>query len=193
MAYRLTIVPTPETFGALELTGIARGYAVVDRMLKKAPVRLLDARAYCPGKFLIAISGDVASVEEALGTGSRHAGEALFGTLCVANINPGVIAAINREAACEVDDTLGVVESFSAVSIIDAADGAVKEADVAIHSISLLQGLGGKAFALFAGELSEVTAAIEAARRRIPGDMLVEAQIIPEISPDVARFLPGRE
>ncbi|MCG8477679.1 MAG: BMC domain-containing protein, partial [Spirochaetales bacterium] len=78
MAYRLTVEPNPETLGALELTGIARGYAAVDTMLKRAPVRLIDARAYCPGKFLIVISGDVASVEEALATGCDHAGDALF-------------------------------------------------------------------------------------------------------------------
>ncbi|MCG8478265.1 MAG: BMC domain-containing protein, partial [Spirochaetales bacterium] len=82
---------------------------------------------------------------------------------------------------------------FSAVSIIDAADASAKEANVTIYSISLLQGLGGKAFALIVGTLSEVAAAIEAAGRRIPDDMFVESQIIPEISRAVTPFLPGRD
>ena len=193
MVYRLTILPASETLAALELTGIARGYAAADRMLKKAPVDLLEARPYCPGKFLIVISGNLASVEESLETGTQFAGEALFGTLFIANINPAVVAAINCDANVTVDDTLGVVESFSGVSIIDAADAAVKEVGVKIHSISLLQGLGGKGFALFTGKLSDVQAAIDAARRRIPNDMFVESRIIPEISSDIVPFLPGGE
>jgi microcompartment protein CcmL/EutN len=192
MAYRLTVDNLPETLGAIELTGIARGYMVVDQMVKKAPVRILDARAYCPGKFLIVLSGDVASVEEAVITGEQVAGNAFFGKLFIPNLSPSVIPAINREARPEPGDTLGVIESFSAVSAVDAADAAVKNADVTIESVNLLEGLGGKAFVLFSGELTDVTEALEAGLSRIPADMLVDSQVISQVSRELIPFLPGR-
>lgn len=192
MEYRLEVDAIPDTLGAIELTSIARGYVVVDRMVKKAPITLLDARAYCPGKFFIVFSGDVASVQESLDIGSRESEGVLFGTLFIPNLAPEVIPAINREAHPTIGETIGVIESFSAVSIVDAADTAVKSADVAIESVNLLQGLGGKAYVLLSGELTDVTAAVEAAQRRIPEDMIVEAQVIPQLSAEIIPFLPGR-
>lgn len=192
MEYRLEVGTPLDTLGAIELTSIARGYSVVDRMLKKAPITVHDARAYCPGKFFIVVSGDVASVEEAIAIGAEEAKGALFGTLLIPNLSPTVIPAINRVVQPTPGETIGVIESFSAVSIVDAADTAVKSADVAIESINLLQGIGGKAYALFSGELTDVTAAVEAAEGRIPTDMFVESQVISQISAEVIPFLPGR-
>lgn len=192
MGYQLLTDDRPETLGALELTSVARGYLVVDRMLKKAPVRLLDAGAYCPGKFLIVITGDVASVEEALAAGERVADRGFFGKLFIPNLSPPIVPAINREPTPEPGETIGVIESFSAVSVIDAADAAVKAADIGVESVNLLQGLGGKAFAVFSGELTDVTAAVEAGRIRVPEDMIVETQVIPQISRELIPFLPGR-
>lgn len=191
MGNRLTLSETPETLGAVELTSVARGYRVADAMIKKAPSRLLDARAYCPGKFLIVIAGDVASVEESLEAGLREAAEALFGHLFIPNLEADVVAAVNRTGDVRVEETLGVLESFSAVSMIDAADAAAKAADIDIQSISLLEGLGGKAFALFSGELTNVEAAIAAGTTRIPEDMFVGSELIPQISPELAAFYPG--
>lgn len=192
MAYQLVTNGIPDTLGAIELTSIARGYLVVDRMLKQAPVHLLDARAYCPGKFLIVITGDVAGVEEALGAGERAAERGLFGKLFIPNLSASIIPAINREPTPDPGETIGVIESFSAVSVIDAADAAAKAAEIRVESVNLLQGLGGKAFSVFSGELTDVTAAVEEGRSRVPGDMIVETQVIPQISRELIPFLPGR-
>ena len=192
MAYQLVTNGIPDTLGAIELTSIARGYLVVDRMLKQAPVHVLDAGAYCPGKFLIVITGDVASVEEALEAGERAAERGFFGKLFIPNLSPPIIPAINREPTPEPGETIGIIESFSAVSVIDAADAAVKAAEITVESVNLLQGLGGKAFAVFSGELTDVTAAVEAGWSRVPEDMIVETQVIPQISRELIPFLPGR-
>jgi microcompartment protein CcmL/EutN len=192
MAYRLAVDELPETLGAIELTSIARGYSVVDQMIKRAPVQLLDAGAYCPGKFLIIVSGEVAAVEEALEAGERVAGAAFFGRLFIPNLSPSVIPAINRNPTPEPGETVGVIESFSAVSAIDAADAAVKSADVTIESVNLLEGIGGKAFVILSGELTDVSSALEAGRGRIPEDMIVETQVISQISREIIPFLPGR-
>lgn len=191
MWHRLEIADNRETLGALELTSIARGYLAVDRMLKKAPVHLLEARPYCPGKFLVVVSGDVASVQAAMDAGVAEAGSSLFGSIFIPNLSPAVVDAVNRRATPQLQDTVGVLESFSAVNLLEAADAAWKAADIAIHSIDLLQGIGGKAFALFTGELTDVQAAMAAARGRIPADMYVEGQIISQVSPEMVPFLPG--
>ncbi len=191
MAYSLPGRVPPETLGAIELTSIARGVAVADAMVKRAAVEILDARAYCPGKFLIVVSGDVSSVEEAVTAGVDRAGASLFGKILIPNLAPGIISAINRETPVEEFETVGVVEAFSAVSIIDGADGAVKTTDITVQSINLLEGLGGKAYMILAGELTEVQAAVDAAVERIPPDMFVESAIVPAIATDVPPFFPG--
>jgi microcompartment protein CcmL/EutN len=50
--------------GLIELSSIARGLYVSDVMVKKAPVELLMSQTTSPGKYLILVSGDVASVQE---------------------------------------------------------------------------------------------------------------------------------
>ncbi|TVR05400.1 MAG: BMC domain-containing protein [Spirochaetaceae bacterium] len=190
--YRLKVEKTPQTLGAIELTSIARGYRVVDQMVKRAPITLLDARPCSPGKFLVVITGDVASVDEALQIGTRESGSSLFGTIFIPDLMPEVVAAINRTVTVPVTETIGVIESFSAVSVIEASDAAIKAASIGIESISLLQGLGGKAFAVFAGELTDVQTAVDAARGRIPDDMFVDLQVIAQVSPELIALLPGR-
>ena len=63
------------SIGLIELSSVAAGYMVEDCMLKAGAVRLLLARTICSGKFLIAITGDVTSVEAALHAGAATAGE----------------------------------------------------------------------------------------------------------------------
>lgn len=192
MPYRLAVDRVPETLGALELTSIARGYRVVDQLLKRAPVELLDAGAYSPGKFFIVFSGDVASVEEALEAGELAAADSLVGRLFIPNLAAEVIPAVNRRPTPEPGESVGVLECFSAVSVIEGADRAVKAASIALESVNLLQGIGGKAFALFSGELTDVSASIEAALSVIPEEMVVETQVIPQVSRELIPFLPGR-
>ena len=52
-----------QSIGLIELSSVATGYQVEDVMLKAAKIQLLMARSICSGKFLIAVAGDVASVQ----------------------------------------------------------------------------------------------------------------------------------
>lgn len=192
MEARKIFADTPETLGALELSGIARGYRVVDRMIKTAPIVVHEASPYCPGKFLVIVSGDVASVDEALQAGEAAAGDSFWGRLFIPNLTPGVVAAVNRDPAPAAGETVGILESFSAVSIIEAADAGLKAANVTLAGIRLLDGIGGKAFLVFSGELPDVEASMDAGRGRIPDDMFVDAQLVPQFSRDLVRFLGGR-
>ena len=57
---------------------------------------------------------------------------------------------------------LGVIETFSASSIIDVADAAAKTADVTLFRIHLAMAIGGKGFVLLTGDVASVEAAVSA-------------------------------
>ena len=50
----------------LEFNSIAVGIKALDGIVKKAPVKVMEAKTICPGKFLILFTGDVASAEAAI-------------------------------------------------------------------------------------------------------------------------------
>ena len=68
--------PVHDALGLLEISSIARGYRVVDALVKKSPVLLLEANVVEPGKFLVLFSGSVAEVEESFKEAMEVAGDA---------------------------------------------------------------------------------------------------------------------
>ncbi len=178
------------SIGLIELSSVATGYGVQDTMLKSASIQLLMARSICSGKYLIVIAGDVPSVQAALHAGAAVAGASLIERRQISRVDPSVLAAISN--AVEVDPktlrSIGVIETFSAASIIEVADAAVKAANVTLLRIHLAMALGGKGFVLMAGDVSSVQAAV-AAGSKIAGDegMLVGRVVIPAPSPELFR------
>ncbi len=53
----------------LELDSIAIGFRTGDAMVKRAPVEVTYAGTVHPGKYLVLVGGDVASVEESFAAG----------------------------------------------------------------------------------------------------------------------------
>ena len=77
-------------------------------------------------------------------------------------------------------DALGVIESFSVTSLIEAADAAAKAADVQLIEIRLAMALGGKAFVTLTGKVSAVQAAIDAGSSLVSEKgLLVHKVVIP--------------
>ena len=87
-------------------------------------------------------------------------------------------------------EALGVVETRTAASTIKAADAAVKGASVELLEIHLADGLGGKAYALFGGTVSDVQAAIDTgvASLRHP-QLLVASVVIPHLHAEMRENL----
>ena len=84
--------------------------------------------------------------------------------------------------------SIGVIETFSASSIIDAADAAVKSANVTLLKVHLAMALGGKGFVLMAGDVSSVQAAVEAGSKAAAEEgMLVARGVIPAPSEELFR------
>ncbi len=171
-----------EALGMVELSSIAVAYLVEDAMLKASDVDLLVARTICSGKYIVMVGGSVASVEASLRAGHEVSREALIDQLFIPNIDARVFPAITGSVALKDSDkdALGILEAFSVTSIIEGADAAVKAADVTLFRIHVAMAIGGKGFLLLTGEVSDVTAAIEAGAKQIgKRGLLVSKVVIP--------------
>jgi microcompartment protein CcmL/EutN len=176
--------------GLLELTSVAAGFAVADAMLKAANVRLLLSRSICSGKFMILIGGDAAAVASAVETGATAAAGSLIDHVVMANLHPEVLEAIGRPGGGEVSGALGIVESFNVSTLVEAADAAVKSGSVTLLELRLAMALGGKAFAVFTGDMASVQSAVESAKRVLAeAGVLVNAVVLARPHPGVYREL----
>jgi microcompartment protein CcmL/EutN len=183
-------MPDLNSIGLLELASVAIGHLALDTMLKAAPVDVLLARSICSGKYLIAVAGDVASTMAAVDAGALVAPGALIEKCAISQLNPAVFPAIANTVDIDPVNVraLGIIETFSAASIIQVADKAVKTANVTLLRIHLAMALGGKGFVVMTGDVSSVEAAVEAGRKVAAAEgMLVAAGTIPAPSRELFR------
>jgi bacterial microcompartment shell protein len=174
----------------VELASIARGHRVADAMLKRAPVRLMRADPISPGKFVVLVEGDVASVDESFRVGTDVAGDRVVDTLLLAQSHPGLWPALAGEAnARDGVESLGIVETTTVAATVRAADAALKAAKVLITEMQLGRGIGGKAFFTVTGLLAEVEAAVEAAVGVLDPARVHTTEIIPAPHADLAAKL----
>jgi microcompartment protein CcmL/EutN len=181
-------MPEISSIGLIELSSIATGFTVEDHMLKAGSVQLLLARSICSGKFLIVDAGDVTSVQAALLAGAAAAGASLIERRQIARVHPTVLQAISQTVDIPPSQlkALGVIETFSAASIIDVADAAVKTANVTLLKVHLAMALGGKGFVVMAGDIASVQAAVAAGCKAAAEDgMLVGKGVIANPSPEL--------
>lgn len=190
--YSLHSSESPDTLGVVELTSIAIGYAAADAMVKAAPIRLLDVTAASPGKFLIIYTGDVASVQDAHEAGVAVGGESISGTALMYNLSGQVVPAINRATAVDsIDEAIGILETFTAPSAVKAADSAAKSTNIVLHSVTLLNGLGGKAFVVMGGDVADVESALAVGIDAIDRSSVADSIVIPAFHSDLVAYLPG--
>ncbi|MDF2626523.1 MAG: microcompartment protein [Symbiobacteriaceae bacterium] len=173
--------------GIVEVQSIAAGVRAADAMLKTAQVDLLDAGAVSPGKYIITVGGDVASVAAAVESGVAEAGEQLLGQVLIAHLHPQVLAAVRGEAAPGVGvQAVGLVETATVAGVIRAADAAAKTAVVDLLELRLARGLGGKGYVTFTGDVGSVQVGVAAAADAAARDgALVGSAVIPAPHPDL--------
>jgi microcompartment protein CcmL/EutN len=183
-------VTAPESLALLEFDSIAAGTRAADALIKKAPVRLERLGTLQPGVFAILWSGDVASVRESFDEALRVGGRAVRDRMFLAHVEPTVYFAVLGQAGDFGGDTLGIVETSGLAAAIEAADIAVKGANVRVVRIRLGDELGGKGLAHLVGEQHDVEAAIELAVARVARDgRNVETSITPRIDAELAALL----
>lgn len=169
--------------GMVEFSSIARGIYTADQMVKTADVEIVTASSSCPGKYIAIVHGDVSAVKDSVQVGERTAGEYLVDSIIIPNVSPAVFPAITGATMPDKIQALGIMESFSIASMIIAADTILKTADVQALELRLGNGIGGKAFFTFTGDVAAVEASIEAGMAIAEEKgLLVNAEIIPSPS-----------
>jgi len=150
------------TIGSIELNSIAIGIHVADEMVKSASVDLLMARPVCPGRYLIMVCGDTGSVETSVNNGRNIGREMVVDWFTIPSVHPSILPALNGTSRIHNIAALGVIETYSTVACILAADAAAKAGQVEIIEIRSASGLGGKAFVTMTGDVGSVTASVAA-------------------------------
>jgi microcompartment protein CcmL/EutN len=180
----------------LEFDSISAGIVAGDAMVKMSPLGSIYAGTVHPGRYLVLVSGDTASVEIAMTTGSETAGDSLIDSVFLPDIHPDVTSAIvggAKGAALAGDEALGIVETSSVAAVIDAADGGVKAANVAVAAVRMADGLGGKGYVFFSGPVSEVETAVDTGVQRTElHGALIRADVIAQLHEEMAQNLSSQ-
>jgi microcompartment protein CcmL/EutN len=104
----------------------------------------------------------------------------LTDSFVLGNPHEDIFKAMYGGAPVENAKALGVLETFSAPSIIVAADSAAKASEVQLVELRIARGMCGKSYMLLTGTVASVSAAIEHAKKEV-GDngMLLDYSVIP--------------
>ncbi|MGH7725817.1 MAG: BMC domain-containing protein [Candidatus Eiseniibacteriota bacterium] len=171
----------PVALAAIETATVASGVRVADQIVKTAPVQLFLAEPVSPGKFVIVFGGTVGDVHAAFQKGVDAAGSALLDSLNLPQCHADVFSAFEGIAQGPAGEALGVLEADSIPATLLAADKAVKTAPVRLRRIRLANALGGKGFVYLDGTVSDVNAAVNAAKSVI-GAHLADSVVIPRLA-----------
>ena len=168
-----------KAIGMLEYMTVSTGMEATDLMLKTAEVELIEAQTVCPGKYIALVTGDLSSVKAAVEASKTKYSEKLIDTFVLGNPHEDIFPAVYGTAAVENPSALGIFETYSAASIIVAADAAAKTAAVKLIELRIARGMCGKSYMTLTGEVAAVTAAIERAKAEIGADgMFLDSSVI---------------
>lgn len=166
----------------LEFDSIAIGIHAGDAIAKRAALVSLHTGTVQPGKYLVLAGGSVGHVEEARSAGRESGKAALSDEIYLPEVHPEVVEAIVGGRQPSLGEALGVVETRTVAAIIGAADAGIKAADVRILHIRMADGLGGKGYVLFSGEVHDVQAAVDRGVASLAtADLLIAKVVIPQI------------
>ena len=168
------------SIGLIETSSIAKGIEVGDVMAKTADITILVAKTICPGKYIVMIGGDVAAVEAAVTEGEIAGAATVVDKFVIPNIHASILPAISGTTSVDYTGALGVLETYTVATMVDAADAVVKAANVSCLRLHLAFGIGGKCYGLFTGDVASVEAAIKVGADLAGSKgMLVQYVVIP--------------
>jgi len=184
-----------DALALLELDSIARGYRVLDALVKESPVVVVEANLVEPGRYLILYGGGVAEVEAAHKVGAEVAAECLMDQVLLPGVDPRVWSGLGGSRREGAFDTVGIVEGSSIASVLAACDAALKNAFVELTGLRIERALGGKGFFVVDGQQFDVEAALEVGAAALSArERLVRAELVarphPEFLAHVLRQAP---
>ena len=169
--------------GMVEFTSIARGIYVADQMVKISEVEIVTSVSTCPGKYITIVTGDVAAVQSSVALGEDMADEHFVDSLLILNVTDSVFPAITGATMPDRLEAVGIIESFSLASCIIAADEILKAAELEPIELRLGNGLGGKSYFTFTGEVGAVQTGIRTGEAiAAEKGLLVNSEYIPSPS-----------
>lgn len=174
-----------EAIGMIELTSIGIGYAVQDAMLKAGDVNLVLGRTICSGKYINVVTGAIADVEASMAAGLDAAPDGVIDHITIPNVHKDVFKALGQSiqlntGAGQKFDAIGVVETYSAASVLEAADAAAKASGAQLFRIHVAMAIGGKGFMLMTGTVADCTTGVNVAAESVRAKgLLVSAVVIP--------------
>lgn len=169
--------------GMVEFNSIARGIYTADQMVKVSEVEIVTAATACPGKYIAIVHGDVAAVENSVQVGERMAEEFFIDSIVIPNVDPGVFPAITGATMPDRIQAVGIMESFSLATMIVCADQILKAAELAPIELRLGNGLGGKAYFTYTGDVAAVQSGTDAGKAIAEEKgLLVNTEVIPSPS-----------
>ncbi|HWQ78609.1 MAG TPA: BMC domain-containing protein [Anaerovoracaceae bacterium] len=156
-----------KSIGMIEYRSIAKAIESTDAMLKAANVELILSAPQCPGKFVSIVSGEVSAVENAVRAGKLAADVFVIEDYIIANVSEDIFPALSGSANYDRIESLGVIETMSAITSIMAGDIAAKSGNVKLIEIRIARGLGGKGFTILTGELASVKSAMRSCEEKL--------------------------
>jgi microcompartment protein CcmL/EutN len=181
---------TPQPLGAIEWDSIASGIRAADALVKAAPVTALLFRPITPGRYFALFSGEVEAVQSATARALEVGGESVLDHFVLPSPHKSLVPTIRGKGQPEPLEAIGIIETLTACSLIVAADSAAKAGEVRLHEIRLAMGLGGKAFVVLTGEVSNVQAAVDrGSALASERGMLLSSVVIPNPDPAALEFL----
>lgn len=168
-----------------EFASIVEGVNAADAIAKSAPIDLLYTGTTHPGKYLVLVAGDTASVEVATIIVADLRVN-LIDLVFLPDVHPTVADAMvsSDTSAPTSADAIGLIETKTIASGVDAADAAVKSADVSLSALRMADGIDGKAYFIVEGIIGEVEAAVEAGETRA-ADQLVASVVIAQLTDEL--------
>lgn len=168
-----------KAIGMIEFKTIATGITAADAMVKTADVELVEAQAVCPGKYIAIVSGDLSAVKAAVDAACTQYETELIDSMVLGNPHESIFPAIYGTTQVDEISALGILETYDAASIIEAADQAAKTAIVDLIELRIAKGMCGKSYMMITGEVSAVEASIERAKQLVSAKgMYLDSSVI---------------
>ena len=177
--------------GLIEFRTVPVAVKALDSMVKSADVEICFASPVCPGKYVAIVIGNVSAVQTSIRVGVEEGGSFYISSEVIPNINREVFPALTGVAkSLEAKQSIGLLESMSAITAIIAADIATKSANVQLLEVRMARGLGGKSFLIISGEVSSVKTAIASCESELfeRGD-IVSTAVIAQPSPQLRDYI----
>jgi microcompartment protein CcmL/EutN len=153
-----------KAIGMIEYVTVSLGVTACDTMVKTADVDIIEAQVVCPGNYIAIISCELSAVRAAVDAATAKCPAKVVDTFVLGNPHEDIFPAIYGANEIDNPKALGILETYSAASIIRAADNAAKTADVKLVELRIAKGMCGKSYMYLTGEIAAVEAAIERAK-----------------------------